>query len=65
MYIKNLFCKNFLRLVTNLCMCLCLLLKKNFMALFMDEVQLPQGYRATSRREYFLTPSSQKVLVFT
>ena len=65
MYMKNLFCKNFLRLVTYLCMYLCLLLKKNFMALFMDGVQLPQGYRATSRREYFLTASSQKVLVLT
>ena len=35
-------------------------LKKSFMALFMDGVQLPQGYRATTRRQFTF---SQKFLV--
>ena len=33
------------------------------MALFLDRVQLPQGYRATMRRQFILTTCFQKVLV--
>ena len=38
--------------------------KKNFMPLFVDGAQLPQGYSHLEKAVYFLPLSSQKFLVF-
>ena len=40
-------------------------LRKTLWLLFMDGVQLSQGYRATTRRVYFLRLSQQEVMELT
>ena len=40
-------------------------LRKTLWLLFMDGVQLSQGYRATTRRVYFLRLGQQEVMELT